>query len=253
ALIDWRRSASSDHLYVREREWEAAHTVWLWPNLSATMGFHSHLSEVAKVERAVVLVLALSELLSRAGERIALMDGAPPSSGRGAVRRLAETIMRHIVSDDDSTMPRDVSLSRFSECVLFSDFLDPPDSLARDMDRIAAQGVRGHLVQVLDPAEETLPYAGRTEFRSSSGGVKVLAGRAETLRERYQERIADHRSKIMEHVRRLEWTFLVHHTDRPAEEALLKLHSGLAGLERHYRYRPAGSTNELPLSEGGSS
>src|SRR5262249_13629413 len=24
--IDWRRSASSDHLYVRERDWEAAHT-----------------------------------------------------------------------------------------------------------------------------------------------------------------------------------------------------------------------------------
>ena len=30
-MIDWRRSASSDHLYLREREWEAAHTVWLWP------------------------------------------------------------------------------------------------------------------------------------------------------------------------------------------------------------------------------
>ena len=25
-LVDWRRSASSDHLFVREREWEAAHT-----------------------------------------------------------------------------------------------------------------------------------------------------------------------------------------------------------------------------------
>src|SRR5580692_11962120 len=26
--VDWRRSARDDHLYVREREWEAAHTVW---------------------------------------------------------------------------------------------------------------------------------------------------------------------------------------------------------------------------------
>ena len=33
--IDWRRSASSDNLFVREREWEAAHTVWLWVDLSA--------------------------------------------------------------------------------------------------------------------------------------------------------------------------------------------------------------------------
>ena len=26
--VDWRRSARDDHLYVREQEWEAAHTVW---------------------------------------------------------------------------------------------------------------------------------------------------------------------------------------------------------------------------------
>src|SRR4051794_38544970 len=28
--IDWRRSARDDRVYVREREWEAAHTVWVW-------------------------------------------------------------------------------------------------------------------------------------------------------------------------------------------------------------------------------
>src|SRR5881409_3649771 len=30
--VDWRRSARDDHLYVREQEWEAAHTVWIWPD-----------------------------------------------------------------------------------------------------------------------------------------------------------------------------------------------------------------------------
>ena len=62
-LIDWRRSASSDHLFVREREWEAAHTVWLWPDLSASMNFRSHLSATTKRDRAVVLALAAAELL----------------------------------------------------------------------------------------------------------------------------------------------------------------------------------------------
>ena len=35
--IDWRRSARDDNLYVREREWEAAHTIWLWPDRSPSM------------------------------------------------------------------------------------------------------------------------------------------------------------------------------------------------------------------------
>ena len=43
-IIDWRRSASSDQLYVREREWEASHTFWLWPDISASMAFRSHLA-----------------------------------------------------------------------------------------------------------------------------------------------------------------------------------------------------------------
>ena len=37
--VDWRRSARDDHLYVREQEWEAAHTVWLWPDRSPIDGF----------------------------------------------------------------------------------------------------------------------------------------------------------------------------------------------------------------------
>src|SRR5690348_11078441 len=28
--IDWRESAKSQHVYVRETEWEAAQSVWLW-------------------------------------------------------------------------------------------------------------------------------------------------------------------------------------------------------------------------------
>src|SRR5919198_4393785 len=30
ARIDWRESAKSQRLYVRETEWEAAQSVWLW-------------------------------------------------------------------------------------------------------------------------------------------------------------------------------------------------------------------------------
>src|SRR5690242_20419905 len=48
--VDWRRSARDDHLYVREREWESAHTVWLWADRSASMGFVSTLAQTSKVE-----------------------------------------------------------------------------------------------------------------------------------------------------------------------------------------------------------
>jgi len=73
--IDWRRSARDhQHLYVREREWEAAQTIWLWADLSPSMLFCSQLSQVPKIERAIVLLLALADLLGRGGERLHGMD-----------------------------------------------------------------------------------------------------------------------------------------------------------------------------------
>src|SRR5690606_14981736 len=59
AGIDWRRSARDDHVYVREREWEAAHTVWMAIDLSESMSFRSRLAPVSKRQRAVVLSLAI--------------------------------------------------------------------------------------------------------------------------------------------------------------------------------------------------
>lgn len=251
ASVDWRRSASSDHLYVREREWEAAHTAWMWIDMSASMQFQSHLSSITKGDRAVVLALAMGELLVRGGERIGILGGRP-RTGRAATRKLAESIARRLGEErENESLPPKAALNRFSDCLLFSDFLEPLNQLAPRLEQLAVQGVRGHLVQILDPAEETLPYQGRTEFLASEGGATMTAGRAETLRERYRERLLAHRDALARELKRLEWSLLVHHTDRPAEEILLALHARLAGMEHDYRYRPSEDRIPPEQDEGG--
>src|SRR5262245_9321159 len=56
--IDWRRSAKDERLYVREREWEAAHMVFIWMDRSPSMWFGSSLALQPKIDRALVLGLA---------------------------------------------------------------------------------------------------------------------------------------------------------------------------------------------------
>src|SRR5881296_4729158 len=53
--VDWRRSARDEHLYVREQEWEAAHTVWIWPDRSPSMAFASRQARDSKLERALIV------------------------------------------------------------------------------------------------------------------------------------------------------------------------------------------------------
>jgi uncharacterized protein (DUF58 family) len=248
--IDWRRSASSDHLYVREREWEAAHTLLIWPDLSPSMVYRSHLSADLKRDRALILAFAISELALAGGERVGLLGGDPPSSARHTVQNIALRLARQ---EQDgvafSSLPPDIPLRRFSECLMFGDFLDPPEELAAIFEHIASQGVRGHLIQVLDPAEETLPYSGRVEFAGVESRDRMLAGRVETLRDAYLERMQRHKDAIAELARRLEWSYLVHHTDRPAGETLLSLHTYLSGQGADYRAKGTARAAR-PLAEG---
>lgn len=234
-LIDWRRSASSDHLFVREREWEAAHTIWLWPDISPSMDFCSHLSNQSKGDRGLVLSFALAELLIEGGERVGLLGALPPSSSRRAVEKMALALIREgqAIASRPSIPPH-AMLRRFSECLIVSDFLEPFDTMRASIEYLASQGVRGHLIHVLDPAEETLPYEGRVEFAASEGEGEVLAERAEDLRREFSKRMEAHRGAMSTLARRLQWSYLVHHTNRPASEALLAMHGLLSGATRRF-------------------
>jgi uncharacterized protein (DUF58 family) len=230
--IDWRRSASSDHLYVREREWEAAHTLWLWPDLSASMNFRSHLSGTTKRERAIVLMLAAAELLVRGGERVAFLGLTQPTASRKATTRIAEAIIANEPALT-ATQPPKTHLKLFSGALLFGDFLDPIAKTRAHIEALAADGASGHLVQILDPAEESFPYEGRTEFLSPAGEDRWIIDRAQSLRTRYRQRFDAHRAELAAIAKRLGWSFLVHHTDRPASEPLLALIMRLQGGVDH--------------------
>ena len=235
ASVDWRRSARDEHLYVREKEWEAAHMMWLWADLSASMDFRSRLATAAKRDRAQVLLLALTELLAAAGERVGLLGESDPILARNAAERLAAFLARAKVAKPDTR-----ALRRFSDVALFGDFLDPLPETEATLDAIIKSGARAHLIQVVDPIEETFPYTGRTEFLDPETGTRHVVGRAEQYREDYQARLAALRERLTLICRRLDWTFLIHRTDRPATEPLLALHARLADRHSQSAYSALG-------------
>jgi len=223
SAIDWRRSARDDHLYVREREWEASHTIWLWADRSPSMDFSSSLTEWSKLDRALVVSFALAEVLVQGGERIGIPELMRPTANRNVIEKMAEAIVHD--TGERPSLPPNFSPAPFSEILLLSDFWSPIADFRRILGQLAANGARGHVVQVVDPAEEAFPYSGRMEFIEPEGLGSVTAGRAETWRNDYQGLVARHRGQIRAETDRLGWSFAVHRTDRPASELLLVLHS----------------------------
>lgn len=222
--IDWRRSARSEdgHFFVREKEFETAQTVWLWTDLTRSMDFRSDLSDTSKIDRALLLMLALAQLLVTGGERVALPGPMTPTAHRRAPRLIAEYLEAGMDDAHTRFPPADL-ITPGSSLVIFSDFLDPADEIGAALAEIAEHGVSIHLVEISDPAEEELPYSGRVEFRSLEGGQSYMAGKTETIREDYATALSAHREALRHEASLLGASILSHRTDHTPESALLAL------------------------------
>lgn len=228
--VDWRRSAKGERLFVREREWEAAQTVWLWRDGSPSMDYRSSKRLGTKRDRADVLLLALALLLVRAGERVALLGGfEAPTTSRGGIERMAATLADHHA--DIRGIPPAEGTVKHARLVLLGDFLEPVEDTAERLRAHAGRGVKGHLVQVFDPAEETLPFAGRVRFEGPESEGETLIERADVVRAAYADKLSAHRAGLAQISRRLGWTFETHRTDQPASAALLPLFAAIGEID----------------------
>lgn len=225
--IDWRQTAKTQHVFIRENEWEAAQSVWLWRDDSPSMRWRSNRNFPEKAERSELLLLALASILMRGGERVALLGaGYPPSVGRATMIRMAETLARG--GGFGANAPASDPLPRHAHVVLFSDFLGPIEEIEQSIASLAGRGVMGHVVQVLDPAEETLPFSGRVRFEGLEAEGTHLINRAEQVREQYMQRLAARRDRLRELCRPRGWSFTLHHSDAPPQAALLALYGLMA-------------------------
>jgi uncharacterized protein (DUF58 family) len=225
--IDWRQSARSRGLFVREQEWEAAESVWLWCDLSRSMSFRSGQALPPKWERAALLALALASLLVRGGERVALLGAGPrPAGGRFGLEQFARCLGQAAAAREP--MPPPTPLPRSARLVLLSDFLHPLDGLGARLGGFAASGCRGSVLQVLDPAEEMLPYEGRILFEGMEQEGAALIDNVGGVRARYVELMRAHREALAALCGRQGWRFAAHRTDKGAELALLTLAGMLA-------------------------
>lgn len=225
--VDWRQSAKSDHVFVRELEWEAAQSVWIWRDTSPSMTWRSSDNLPDKRQRADLLALALIVLLLRSGEHVALLgSNMRPSSSRATLSRLSAAIENDAGNGD--SLPPVLPLPRNGQVVFIGDFLDPLDDIDRRFRGYAESGLKAHIVQVFDPAEESLPFGGRIRFAGLEGEDPWLLSNVAAVRDEYIKRFTAQRAGLQAIAKALGWGFSSHCTSKPPEAALLSLYMALS-------------------------
>ena len=218
---------------MREREWEAAHTVWIWFGRSASMQFASSLAPVSKIDRAALLALAFADLCVRGGERAGLLGLTRPLATQGVVERFAEAIAtdERLHGASNAALPPALPAAPRSMVLLIGDFLSETEDVAHAINAVSAEGAIGEVVMIVDPIEETYPFSGNTEFLHPAGALRVLTPRAQNLRDAYLARLATHREEIRGICARLGWGTSIHRTDHSPAEMLLALRMRLSAPE----------------------
>lgn len=229
--IDWRRSARSDRLYIREMEWEAAESALLWADRSRAMDFRSERVPRSKAERARLLALATAVLLNRGGERFALLgtEAERPRTGETQLMRIAALLSQPPLSPPDFGAPPSGLLPKAGQAVFFSDFMGPRDAIFPALLNAAGQGTGGIMVMILDPVEEEFPFRGRTRFESVARQVRHDTDEATSLRQKYLDRLARRRDELAAVAGRAKWHLVTHRTDESPRRALVRLHAILGG------------------------
>lgn len=230
--IDWRQSARSDQLWVREREAEGAQLLSLWCDPSPSMVWRSRADLPEKRSQARLATLAVAAAALHGGERVALLNGLEQGrslSGPHSLPRLAQNLL----SGQADPLPQLDALRPFGQLVLVSDFLFPPEVLERLLRDIAARPARTELFCILDPAERNLPYAGRIAFDSLENEASLVLPAVETLRDSYEREMHAHLAQMTSLARAHRAGFTVHHTDQPLMPALLSLYARLSGGKLH--------------------
>ena len=239
--IDWRRSARDDRVYVREREWEAAHTIWIWIDRSPSMAYVSSLAMQPKIDRAITLGLACADLLVRGGERVGVPGLTRALATRNIIERLAEAMTEETRRPGfvPAELPPPHALAPRTQAVILSDLLTDPAQVTQTIHSMSSRGALGHVVMIADPVEETFPFSGHTEFLDVDSSATLRVGEAETFRAEYINRLAAHRDAVRAAAMSRGWSFTIHRTDRPASEALLALRMQIEAGHSLGSYREA--------------
>ncbi|MFT8892057.1 MAG: DUF58 domain-containing protein [Acetobacter papayae] len=235
--IDWRQSARTHHAQVREKEAETAQTVLLWCDMSPSMDWCSASSIPSKLDSAITLLLTMAALLLRAGETVQLAGPSglfPLPAGGPPLERLAMGLMaqahKELAATPDSAAQAPfqrlpVHLPVRAHLLIASDFLGPQEDIQSFLRHLAALPVRAHLLAVRDPAEASLPYAGRVLFTGLEGEQPVELSETTDIRAAYASLIATREGWLADTATRYGHDLTRHQTDQTALTALLSLHT----------------------------
>jgi len=223
ADINWRQTAKSDNVYIKQTEWEAAQAVWVYRDNNPSMKYASKNKYRTKQEYAEILLLALSRILLTAGEKVGLLGTElSPQIGDSAVEKIYANLEYQIA------MPLTPVIGKNSHVVIISDFFNDFESISQACMYLASKNIKVMLVQICDRAEAEFPFKGRIKFLDMLEHDVKLVSKSEDIADEYVRKFKLHQAKVENLAKSIGGKYGFYITDMKAEIALFDIFEKLA-------------------------
>jgi len=201
-------------------EWEAARAFHIFIDRSQSMHYGSG-KHPQKIDHALIMGLALADLLVRSGERVGLIGQTTPSASRQIIDRLAEALLQPITRDVD--LPRPLRLSKQAHLILIGDFLIEPETIEKTLTEFDRDNISITLLRMLDPTEIDFPFSGETELLSAERALALNIGDAAGFASEVRKKLQAHDQALHQIAQNRHAFFITHRTDEAMTQNLLTL------------------------------
>ncbi len=228
--VDWKVFGRTDKFYLKQFEDETNLLCYLVLDVSESMryrGPHSHLS---KFEYAQSLAAALAWLVLQQQDAVGvvtfdseirsfLRPSNNPAHLQQVMQALEQVNLKHKTSAGRIFHELAERMTKRGVVIVFSDLFDDVDSISAGLKHFRYRQHDVIVFQILDSAEEALPFDRPTRFQGLEGFPDVVTD-PRTLRKAYQTEMSRFLNRLRGECRRLELDHRLIRTDRPLDEAL---------------------------------
>ncbi len=189
--IDWRQSAKSDDLYIREKEWDVIQKIVFDYHPHQRLSYKDKKQTISKHDACLTLMATLSLLLTDQGCLVSTNDTAI-SFGRSKkhIAQIVNHYFNHVTDDNDlQTLKKNIIP------IMIDDFMMPVEDITARYKNYHFSGT-GIMVQILYEEDTGFDFTGRIVFEDYNQDDDQEISKAEDIRSLYKKRFDLHQKSL---------------------------------------------------------
>jgi len=219
--IDWRKSAATNKILVKQKENETAKTIYFYFDKTKSMNFKSEKKIRNKYQIAVLLTLTLSRIFLKNRENV--FHFKTYKSIVKCSSNLSSFTKSFLFEENYIRFPDKSLIANNSICFIISDFLYDIKKLKNYLINLKQKNISGFLIQILDPLEINFNIKENLILKDLETNAKLKVDESKKYKDFYDKKLNELHNNLKDLCQITNWSYLIHDTSKNIKLTILEI------------------------------